>query len=130
MELVNTSSKTKVRHKIDINKTLSKMPLSSRRVLFMAIAQLVSKKIVKQGQVFRIYASEYAKIAKLEMNTAYEQLKSATLDLQKQIIGIPKDQLLPPIPRSGDKPWRKPSGKGIVYLTSLNTATMRTVAVT
>ncbi|GAB0110146.1 RepB family plasmid replication initiator protein [Pseudoalteromonas distincta] len=96
----------------------------------MAIAQLVSKKIVKQGQVFRIYASEYAKIAKLEMNTAYEQLKPATLDLQKQIIGIPKAQLLPPIPRSGDKPWRKPSGKGIVCLTSLNTATMRTVTVT
>jgi len=78
------------------------MPLSPRRVLFMAIAQLDSKKIVKQGQVFRIYASEYAKIAKLEMNTAYEQLKSATLDLQKQIIGIPKDQLLPPIPPGQD----------------------------
>lgn len=116
MELVNVSSKTKVRHKTDINKTLSKMPLSSRRVLFMAIAQLDSKKIVKQGQVFRIYASEYAKIAKLEMNTAYEQLKSATLDLQKQIIGIPKDQLLPPITRQGERPWKKPTGKGIRML--------------
>ncbi|WP_165734373.1 replication initiation protein, partial [Polaribacter sp. 20A6] len=116
MKLTNVSSKTKVRHKTDINKTLSKMPLSSRRVLFMAIAQLDSKKIVKQGQVFRIYASEYAKIAKLEMNTAYEQLKSATLDLQKQIIGIPKDQLLPPIARQGDRPWKKPSGKGVRML--------------
>ena len=116
MKLTNVSSKTKVRHKTDINKTLSKMPLSSRRVLFMAIAQLDSKKIVKQGQVFRIYASEYAKIAKLEMNTAYEQLKSATLGLQKQIIGIPKDQLLPPIARQGDRPWKKPSGKGVRML--------------
>ncbi|MGP9673385.1 replication initiation protein [Pseudoalteromonas sp. AOP31-A2-14] len=116
MELINVSNKTKVRHKTDINKTLSKMPLSSRRVLFMAIAQLDSKKIVKQGQVFRIYASEYAKIAKLEMNTAYEQLKSATLDLQKQIIGIPKDQLLSPIARQGERPWKKPTGKGIRML--------------
>ncbi|WP_352284706.1 RepB family plasmid replication initiator protein, partial [Pseudoalteromonas sp. Q18-MNA-CIBAN-0097] len=71
MKLTNVSSKTKVRQKTDINKTLSKMPLSSRRVLFMAIAQIDSKKIVKQGQVFRIYAREYAKIAQLEMNTAY-----------------------------------------------------------
>ena len=116
MDLANTSSKTKVRHKTDINKTLSKMPLSSRRVLFMSIAQLDSKKIVKQGQVFRIYASEYAKIANLEMNTAYEQLKAATLDLQKQIIGIPKDQLLPPIPRPGERAWKKPAGKGIRML--------------
>ncbi|MBF4243303.1 replication initiation protein, partial [Vibrio anguillarum] len=38
---------------------------------FMAIAQLDSKKLIQKGQVFRIYASEYAKIAKLEMNTAY-----------------------------------------------------------
>ena len=116
MELANVSSKTKVRHKTDINRTLSQMPLSSRRVLFMAIAQLDSKKLVKEGQVFRIYASEYAKIANLEMNTAYEQLKTATLDLQKQVIGIPKDQLLPPIPRVGESLWKKPSGKGIRML--------------
>ena len=116
MELANVSSKTKVRHKTDINKTLSKMPLSSRRVLFMAIAQLDSKRLIKQGQVFRIYASEYAKIANLEMNTAYEQLKAAALDLQKQVIGIPKPQLLPPIPRAGEHPWKKPSGNGIRML--------------
>ncbi|PKI04909.1 Initiator of plasmid replication (plasmid) [Shewanella sp. 11B5] len=116
MNLANISSKTKVRHKTDINRTLSQMPLSSRRVLFMAIAQLDSKRLIKKGQVFRIYASEYAKIAKLEMNTAYEQLKSAALDLQKQLIGIPKDQLLPPIPRRGDRPWVRPVGTGIRML--------------
>lgn len=116
MDLANISSKTKVRHKTDINRTLSQMPLSSRRVLFMAIAQLDSKRLIKKGQVFRIYASEYAKIAKLEMNTAYEQLKSAALDLQKQLIGIPKDQLLSPIPRKGDRPWVRPVGTGIRML--------------
>ncbi len=116
MNLSNISAKTKVRHKTDINRTLSQMPLSSRRVLFMAIAQLDSKRLIEKGQVFRIYASEYAKITKLEMNTAYEQLKAAALDLQKQLIGIPKDQLLPPIPRRGDRPWIKPIGTGIRML--------------
>ena len=116
MELVNISAKTKVRHKTDINRTLSKMPLSSRRVLFMAISQLDSKRLINEGQVFRIYAGDYAKIAELEMNTAYEQLKSAALDLQKQLIGIPKDQLLPPIPRIGERPWVRPIGTGIRML--------------
>ena len=82
----------------------------------MAIAQLDSKKLVTKGQIFRIYASEYAKIAQIEMNTAYEQLKAAALDLQRQLIGIPKDQLLPPIPRIGDRPWIKPVGTGIRML--------------
>lgn len=116
MTLSNVSAKTKVRHKSDINRTLSKMPLSSRRVLFMAITQLDSKKLIKNGQVFRIYASEYAKITGLEMNTSYEQLKAATLDLQKQVLAIPKTELLPPIPRIGDRPWKKPTGTGVRML--------------
>lgn len=116
MELANVSSKTKVRHKTDINKTLSRVPLASRRVLFMAIAQLDSKKLIKEGQIFRIYASEYAKIADVDVKTAYEQLKAATLDLQKQVIGIPKEQLLAPFPRVGERPWKKPEGKGVRML--------------
>ncbi|MEL4245222.1 replication initiation protein [Shewanella xiamenensis] len=112
MELSSVSAKTKVRHKTDINRTLATMPLASRRVLFMAIAQLDPRHLVANGQVFRIYASEYAKIAKVENNTAYEQLKAAALDLQKQVIGIPKEQLLPPIPRKGERPWVKPVGTG------------------
>lgn len=116
MDLSKVSPKTKVRHKTDINRTLAVMPLSSRRVLFMAIAQLDSRRLIQKGQVFRIYASEYAKISQLEMNTAYEQLKAAALDLQKQLIGIPKEQLLPPIPRKGERPWVKPLGTGIRML--------------
>lgn len=112
MKLSGVSSKTKVRHKNDINRTLTNIPLSSRRVLFMAIAQLDSKKLVAQGQVFRIYASEYARLADIEMNTAYEQLKEAAIQLQKQLIGIPKNELLPPIPRLGDRPWKRPEGTG------------------
>lgn len=112
MSLLSFSSKTKVRHKNDINRTLTSIPLSSRRVLFMAIAQLDSRKLVKQGQVFRVYASEYAKLSGIEVNSAYEPLKNAALALQKQLIRIPKDELLPPIPRPGERPWVKPIGTG------------------
>ena len=116
MELAKASANTKVRHRNGINKTLSAMPLASRRVLFMAIAQLDSRKVINEGKVFRIYARDYAKIAKLEMNTAYEQLKAATIQLQKQLIGVPKEKLLAPIPRRGERPWKKPSGKGVRML--------------
>ena len=78
----------------------------------MAIAQLDSKKLIANGQVFRIYASEYAKLAELDISTAYKQLKDASIDLQKQLISIPKEQLLAPIPRIGDRPWVRPIGTG------------------
>ncbi len=93
------------------------MPLASRRVFFMAIAQLDDpRRLLAKGHVFRVYACDYAKIAGLEMNTAYEQLKAAAEALQKQTMGIPKDQLLPLIPRAGERPWERPTGKGIRML--------------
>lgn len=114
MKLTTVSAKTKIRHKTDINKTLSRMPLAARRVLFMAIAQLDDpRRLLAKGHVFRVYACEYAKIANVDVKAAYKQLKSAAETLQKQTIGIPKDQLLPLIPRAGERPWERPSGKGI-----------------
>jgi len=116
MKLENVSSKTKVRHRNDINKTLSSMPLASRRVLFMAIAQLDPRKLVKGGQVFRIYANEYAKIADIELNTAYEQLKTAAVSLQRQLLSVRREHLLEPFSRIGERPWKRPTGKGVRML--------------
>lgn len=116
MNLSSVTSKTKVRHKNDINTTLSRMPLASRRVLFMAIAQVDSKKLMEKGQTFRIYATEYAKIANVDRDTAYAQLSAAAQDLQRQMIGIPKDQLLPLFRRAGEPLLAKPTGSGIRML--------------
>jgi plasmid replication initiation protein len=116
MNLSSVSAKTKIRHKNDINTTLSRMPLASRRVLFMAIAQVNPKKLMEKGQVFRIYATEYAKIANIDTDTAYAQLSAAAKDLQKQVIGIPKDQLLPLFRRAGEPLLEKPTGTGIRML--------------
>lgn len=111
------SSVTKIRHRNDINKTLGAMPLAPRRALFMALAQVPDpRKIIGKDRVFRLYASEYAKLANIDRSKGYEQLKAAAEHLQQQVIGIPKDQLLPWIPRPGETPWRKPQGKGIRML--------------
>ncbi len=82
----------------------------------MAIAQVDSKELMAKGQVFRIYAADYAKIANIDTKTAYEQLSAAAKDLQKQVIGIPKDQLLPLFLRAGEPLLAKPTGTGIRML--------------
>lgn len=45
MKLANVTPKTKIRHRNEINTTFSMLPLSARRILFMAIAQLDSKNV-------------------------------------------------------------------------------------
>lgn len=116
----SASAGTKIRHRNAINQTLSDMPLSARRALFMALGAFSRtsdpRKIIAKDRVFRIYASEYAKFAKIAKNTGYEQLKEAAEQLQQQTIGIPKDQLLPWITRAGESPWKQPKGKGIRML--------------
>lgn len=109
---MKVSKKTKIRHRNGINSTLAKMPLSSRRVLFLSIAQLDSKKIMERNEAFRVNASDYAELCGIDKSTAYKQLKKAAKQLQQQVITIPREQLLPPIPRVGEPliHWKKLEG--------------------
>ncbi|MGP1932254.1 MAG: replication initiation protein, partial [Arsenophonus sp. ET-DL12-MAG3] len=83
------SKKTKIRHRNGINSTLSEMPLSSRRVLFLTISRLDPKKIMERGEVFHVYASDYAELCGIDKSVAYKQLKKAAEQLQQQVIAIP-----------------------------------------
>jgi len=116
MKLSSVSTVTKIRHNNEINQTFSTMSLASRRVVYLALAQLDPKTIIKKGATFRIYAHEYADICGIDKTTAYAQLKDACENLQKQIIGIPKPQLLAPFIRSGESIWKRPEGFGIRML--------------
>ncbi|WGM04036.1 replication initiation protein [Arsenophonus nasoniae] len=109
---MKVSKKTKIRHRNGINATLADMPLSSRRVLFLTIARVDPKKIMERGEVFRVYASDYSELCGIDKSAAYKQLKEAAKQLQQQIIAIPREQLLPPIPRVGEPllPWKKLEG--------------------
>lgn len=88
------SVKTKIRHRNEINSTFSSLPLSSKRILFMAMAQLDSKILLDSGQMFKITAKEYAAIAEVDISVAYKQMKEGTEQLQLSLIRIPKSQLL------------------------------------
>lgn len=100
--MIIVSRKTKIRHRNGINKTLADMPLSSRRVLFLAIANIDPKIAISKDAVFRIYATDYADICGIESSTAYQQMKEAATQLQQQVLAIPREELLAPICRAGD----------------------------
>lgn len=102
MKLENTTSHTKVRHRNEINTTFSLLPLSARRILFMAIAQLDSKKMIPDSDTFKITASEYAFIADIDVSVAYKQLKEGVEELQRSVLSIQKSKLLEPFKRAGD----------------------------
>lgn len=101
MKLANVTSRTKIRHRNEINHTFSVLPLPARRILFMAIAQIDSKRLIEPGQVFRITANEYAMIAGIDISVAYKQMKDGVNELQHSVISIPKSQLLEPLYRPG-----------------------------
>lgn len=101
MKLQNVTPKTKIRHRNEVNSTFSLLPLSARRILFMAIAQLDSKRMLEEGQAFKITAKEYSVIADVDISVAYKQLKEGAIELQASTIQIPKNQLLEPFHRVG-----------------------------
>ena len=101
LKLVNVTPRTKIRHRNEINHTFTVLSLPARRILFMAIAQIDSKVMIEQGQVFRISASEYAMIADIDVSVAYKQMKEGVLELQQSVITVPKSELLEPFFRPG-----------------------------
>lgn len=114
---MNFSENTKIRHRHEINATFSKMALPAKRVLFMAIAQVDSKKLIESGQTFIVNAQDYSKIANVNISVAYRQLKEAGEELQRMTLEIPKSELLPPFQRAGEPLiWKKPVGNGFRLL--------------
>ena len=98
LTLSRVSRKTKIRHRNEINNTFSSLPLSARRILFMAMAQLDSKYGLTEGQVFRVSAAEYSHIASVDISVAYKQMKDGVDELQASVIKIKKSQLLKDMP--------------------------------
>ncbi|EEG7823294.1 replication initiation protein, partial [Salmonella enterica] len=94
MNLLKVTKKTKIRHRNEINNTFSSLPLSARRILFMAMAQIDTRQELSRGDVFRITAKEYAFIADIDMSVAYKQLREGAEELQASVIRIPKNKLI------------------------------------
>lgn len=69
----------------------------------MAIAQVDdTKKMLPDGEIFRIRASEYAQVADINVSLAYRQMKEGAEKLQTSTLAVPRDQLLEPFNRTGN----------------------------
>ena len=100
--LANASPDTKIRHRNPINHTIAGMPLAARRVLYLMLAQFDPKKPLGRDIVFVVTAEEYSDLCRIGRNSAAKQLRAAAIELQHQVIEIPKEDLLPLIPRAED----------------------------
>lgn len=54
MNLLKVTPKTKIRHRNEINNTFSALPLSARRILFMAMAQIDSRQSFLRGKCLEL----------------------------------------------------------------------------
>lgn len=120
MKLKNVTPNTKIRHRNEINTTLSQLPLAARRLLFMAIAQVEdTKRMLPEGEIFRIRASEYAEVADINVSLAYRQMKEGAETLQKSTLAVPREQLLEPFKRAGTPLMPRATAKDAVMVLNI-----------
>lgn len=126
MKLKNISSNTKIRHRHEVNHTFSRLSLAARRIVFMALAQIDSKKIPEKNTIYKISASEYANIANIDISVAYKQLKEGAEHLQSSVLSIPEEQIIAPFVRAGDPllTSRKKRNRAKDYILKLNITEM------
>jgi len=120
INVLNVTKKTKIRHRNGINKTFASMPLAARRILFLIMAQIDSKRLIKEGQIFEISAKDYSALCSIDIDTAYEQLKKGAEQLHAQSLKIPQSELLKAFTRrpseflESEKQWR---GMRLLHIT-------------
>lgn len=91
---MNISRKTKIRHRNELNKTLAQLPLSAKRVVYMALAPIDSKNPIIKGAVFRIRGDDFAKIANISKSVAFRQLKEGAKQLLSSSLSLTGDDLV------------------------------------
>lgn len=69
------TKKTKIRHRNELNKTLSQLPLQAKRVVYLALAPIDSKNPIESGRIFKVTASDLSVTAGISLTLAYQQLK-------------------------------------------------------
>lgn len=97
------TKKTKIRHRNELNKTLSQLPLQAKRVVYLALAPIDSKNPIENGRIFKVTASDLSEAAGISLTLAYQQLKegakllkdSSLLLTGNDIVLLSKDLGLP-----------------------------------
>lgn len=91
---MNVTQKTKIRHRNELNLTLAQLPLAAKRVMYMALAPIDSRKPIEKGRVFRVRADDLASAADIEVSVAYKQLKDGAKLLRGSSLSLTGDDIV------------------------------------
>lgn len=88
------SNRTKIRHRNELNKTLSQLPLQAKRVVYLALVPIDSKNPIENGRIFRVTASDLADAAGISLTLAYQQLKEGARLLKDSSLSLTGDDVV------------------------------------
>lgn len=83
----------KVRHTNELNSTLSSIPLSAKRLLFLALSQINSRKEINIDDVIHVSAQEFSFITSLDVRNCYKHLKDGADTLLSIKLLLEKDEI-------------------------------------
>ncbi|CQQ96664.1 Replication initiation protein [Yersinia enterocolitica] len=100
----NLSVLTKIRHRNELNPTFSSLPISAKRVLFLALSQINPREELTPDQYFYVTVDDYMKWVDIDdKSAAYKVLKEGAKILKgsdlnlspKEILELAKEMKLP-----------------------------------
>jgi len=94
MNKTSLSRLTKVRHRNELNSTLSTLPMAAKKVLFLAMSQINSKNEFDDDHIFYVNASDYTKWVNVKPDAAYLALKDGANILDSVVLKLRNDEIL------------------------------------
>lgn len=85
---------TKVRHRNELNSTLSTLPMTAKKVLFLAMCQINSKNEFDDDHIFYVTVADYMKWVNTKPDAAYLALKDGSNILDSVILKLKHDEIL------------------------------------
>ncbi|WP_353933865.1 RepB family plasmid replication initiator protein, partial [Shigella sonnei] len=81
---------TKVRHRNELNSTLSTLPMAAKKVLFLAMCQINSKNEFDDDHIFYVTVADYIKWVQVKPDAAYLALRDGSniLDVLLSVVRL------------------------------------------
>ncbi len=92
--MASISKRTKIRHRNELNATLSGLPLSAKRVLFLALASVEPNEKIEKDKIFSVDARIYSELAEVDLSWAYKQLREGADTLKSSFLSLTKDDVV------------------------------------
>lgn len=86
---------TKIRHRNELNPTFSSLPISAKRVLFLALSQINPREAFPSDHVFYVTIDDYIKWVDIEdKSAAYKALKDGAKILHSSLLNLTTKEII------------------------------------